>query len=352
MGTLDGKRIYDMNVASFFSGAGGLDLGFKNAGFQIPWANEYDKNIWNTFEANFPKTKLDRRSILDIKPKDVPDVDGFIGGPPCQSFSEAGAKRGVNDPRGRLFFDYMQLVNAKRPKFFLAENVSGLLAKRNAQTLNDILEGFAKLGYNVSYGLLRASNYGIPQDRDRVFIVGYQQQYGKHFLPPAPLAKKSDLRDAILDLKESAVRALDYDPNPNVKFPNHEYFVGGYSPMFMSRNRIRDWREQSFTIQASARQTPLHPMAPKMLNVDKDKFAFVPGLHHMYRRLSIRECARIQTFPDDFIFHYRKVDVGYKQVGNAVPPLFAEAMAKQIKKDLGKTDPVKKSRKKGSITKY
>lgn len=341
-----------MKVASFFAGAGGLDLGFKRAGFQIPWANEYDKRIWETFEANFPKTKLDHRSILDIKPSEVPDVHGFIGGPPCQSFSEAGAKRGVNDPRGRLFFDYMQLVEAKRPKFFLAENVSGLLAKRNAETLNAILEGFANLGYNVSYGLLRASDYGVAQDRDRVFIVGYHQQYGKHFTPPNPISPKPQLRDVILDLRDNAVRALDYDTNPKVKFPNHEYFVGGHSPMFMSRNRTRGWQEQSFTIQASARQTPLHPMAPKMINVGQDKFAFVPGLHHLYRRLSVRECARIQSFPDDFLFHYTKVDVGYKMIGNAVPPLFAEAMAKQIKKDLGKTEPLKKSRKKGTITRY
>ena len=341
-----------MKVASFFSGAGGLDRGFKNAGFQVPWANEYDKNIWATFEANFPKTQLDRRSILKVQPSDIPDVDGFVGGPPCQSWSEAGAKRGIDDPRGKLFYEYMRLLEVKRPKFFLAENVSGILSKRNKDALNDILEGFLRLGYNVSYGLLRSSDYGVPQDRDRVFIIGYQQQYGKHFVPPKPFPTKPTLKDAIWDLKDNAVRSDGYDHNPKTKVDNHEYFVGGFSPMFMSRNRVRSWSNQSFTIQASARQACLHPMAPRFISIDKDRYIFVPTQEHLYRRLTVRESARIQTFPDDFVFKYDKVDVGYKMIGNAVPVKFAEAIAKQIKKDLAGTEPVKKSRKKGTITKY
>ena len=114
-----------------FSGCGGLDLGFKKAGFDIIWANEYDKSIWKTFEYNFPKTKLDKRSIADISSSEIPNADGVIGGPPCQSWSEAGAGRGINDCRGQLFYEYIRMLKDKKPLFFLAENVSGMLLDRH-----------------------------------------------------------------------------------------------------------------------------------------------------------------------------------------------------------------------------
>lgn len=102
-----------MNIVSLFSGAGGLDLGFEKAGFKIIWANEFDSKIWETFETNFPNTVLDRRSIVNIKAEEIPDADGIIGGPPCQSWSEAGAGRGINDSRGKLFYDYIRILKIK-----------------------------------------------------------------------------------------------------------------------------------------------------------------------------------------------------------------------------------------------
>jgi len=111
-----------MKIASFFSGAGGLDLGFEKAGFKIIYANEYDKTIWETFEKNFPKTYLDKRSITKIDPKEIPkDIEGIIGGPPCQSWSEAGAMRGIEDERGKLFFNFISILQETKPKFFLCE---------------------------------------------------------------------------------------------------------------------------------------------------------------------------------------------------------------------------------------
>ena len=118
-----------LKIASLFSGAGGMDKGFEQAGFCTVWANEYDASIWATFRHNFPNTHLDTRSITEVLPADIPDVDGFIGGPPCQSWSEAGAKRGIQDHRGQLFLDYIRLLKAKQPSFFVAENVSGILSK-------------------------------------------------------------------------------------------------------------------------------------------------------------------------------------------------------------------------------
>lgn len=131
-----------MKIVSFFAGAGGLDLGFQKAGFDVIWANEYDKDIWETYEKNHPNTILDKRSITDIKSHEVPDCDGIIGGPPCQSWSEAGALRGINDKRGQLFFDFIRILEAKQPKFFLAENVSGMLIGRHGEAWQNIKELF------------------------------------------------------------------------------------------------------------------------------------------------------------------------------------------------------------------
>lgn len=326
-----------MKLASLFAGAGGLDLGFQKAGFEVPWANEYDKKIWSTYESNFHETTLAKKSIVDVDPQEIPDIDGMIGGPPCQSWSEAGASRGIEDHRGQLFFEYLRLLEAKKPLFFLAENVSGILFQKHSPALDNILGHFADLGYNVSFGLLNANNYGVPQDRQRVIIVGYQTHVDKFFSPPAPdlESEKTVLRDAIGDLAGSAKPALESTyANANLEVPNHEYLVMGYSPIFMSRNRVRSWDEPSFTIQAGARHAPLHPQAPKMQPAGKDKREFERGSEHLYRRLSVREAARVQTFPDSHIFNYLNVADGYKMIGNAVPVNFANRLAAKIQNDL------------------
>ena len=330
----------NMQVASFFAGAGGLDLGFRQAGFGIPWANEYDKAIHATYEANHPGTHLERRSLTDFEPDEIPPgVTGMIGGPPCQSWSEAGMLRGAEDRRGQLFFRYVDFVDEVRPTFFLAENVSGILFTRHSNSFREILERFCELGYNVSYGLLNANDYGVPQDRERVIIVGYRLKGDVFFKPPAPDEIKPVLKDAIYDLRKSAKPAINKTyGNEKLRVPNHEYLDGGFSSMFMSRNRVRAWDEPSFTIQAGGRHAPLHPNAPKMEIVGKDKRAFVEGFD--YRRLTVREAARVQTFPDEFIFHYKNVLDGYKMIGNAVPVEFARRLATQIKKDLKKNEPL------------
>lgn len=326
-----------MKLASLFSGAGGLDLGFKKAGFNTLWANEYDPTIWDTFEHNFPGTKLDRRSITDISHTEVPDgIDGIIGGPPCQSWSEAGAGRGINDKRGQLFFEYIRLLKEKQPKFFLAENVSGILHPKHNEAFEEILKQFFDAGYNVSHKLLNANDYGVPQDRLRVIIVGYHRKRMPGFFEfPQPLKHKPVLRDAISDLR-GAKEALPYNKThgDSLAIPNHEYMNGGFSTIYMSRNRVRSWDEPSFTIQAGGRHAPIHPQAPKMKFIEENKRIFVPDKEHLYRRLSVRECARIQTFPDDFIFKYGHVADGYKMIGNAVPVEFAKNIALKIMSDL------------------
>jgi DNA (cytosine-5)-methyltransferase 1 len=339
-----------MKIVSFFSGAGGLDRGFEEAGFEVIWANEYDKAIWETYEKNFPNTKLDKRSIVKIDPTDVPDCDGIIGGPPCQSWSEAGSLKGIDDARGKLFFDYIRIIQAKQPKFFLAENVSGILFDRHREAFLNILKSFADLGYNVSYTLLNANDYGVPQDRLRVIIVGYKAEYDKVFTAPPKEKNKLTLKDAIYDLRTNVVPGSEKNKtNTKQKVINHEYMTGGFSTMFMSRNRVRPWDKPSFTIQAGGRHAPLHPQAPEMLSFGKNDRRFVEGKEELYRRLSVRECARIQTFPDNHIFYYDSIADGYKMIGNAVPVQFAKRLATQIKKDLAGTKKIEKEKIKAGV---
>ena len=325
-----------MNIVSLFSGGGGLDLGFKKAGFNVVWANEYDREIWETFAKNHPETTLDKRSITDIPSHDIPNCLGIIGGPPCQSWSEAGALRGINDKRGQLFFDFIRIIRDKKPLFFLAENVSGMLLPSNRKALENIKEMFRESGYILSFSLLNAHDFGVPQDRKRVFFVGYRKDLNINFTFPLPLFNKYTLRDAIWDLKDSALPAKEKQKTngENCIIPNHEYMIGGFSTIYMSRNRVRSWDETSFTIQAGGRHAPLHPQAPKMLLIEQNIRQFVPNQEHLYRRLSIRECARIQTFPDDFILYYSNLSAGYKMMGNAVPVNLAYNIAKVIYNDM------------------
>lgn len=324
-----------MNLISLFSGAGGLDLGFEKAGFTIAMANEYDKGIWDTYEKNHT-APLIKGDIRNIKESDFPDeIDGIIGGPPCQSWSEAGALRGIKDERGQLFYDYIRILKEKQPKFFLAENVSGMLANRHSEAVKNIISKFEDCSYDVTINLVNASDYGVPQDRKRVFYIGFRKDLNIKFEFPKPTTPNKEdkltLRDAIGDLVGKEVPALPKNKtNGKLKIPNHEYFTGAYSTIFMSRNRVRSWDEPAFTVQASGRQCQLHPQAPKMEFIEKNRRRFVPGYEYLYRRLTVRECARVQGFPDDFEFIYTDVDYGYKMIGNAVPVNLAYIIANSI----------------------
>jgi DNA (cytosine-5)-methyltransferase 1 len=327
-----------MKLVTFFAGAGGLDLGFSKAGFDVIWANEYDKSIWETYQKNHKGVYLDKRSITDVPTNEVPECDGIIGGPPCQSWSEAGSMRGIGDKRGQLFYDFIRILADKQPKFFLAENVSGMLLDTHKSALENIKNMFRECGYNLSFQMLNVSDYGVPQDRKRVFFVGYRSDLGIEFEFPQPttLENKIPLSKAIGDLKDNVLAAQkgNMANGENCLVPNHEYMTGGFSTIYMSRNRVRSWDEVSFTIQAGGRHAPCHPQAPKFQFVEQNVRIFVPGKEDLYRRLSVRECARVQTFPDSFKFYYKNIADGYKMIGNAVPVRMANVLAKKILSDL------------------
>src|SRR5579872_101266 len=159
-----------MDVVSFFSGCGGLDLGFINAGCKIIWANDNAASVWDTYEQNFPETPLSKVSIKKIKPVDIPNTLGIIGGPPCQSWSNAGSGRGILDPRGLLFFDFIKIIKEKQPLFFVAENVEGLLSERNQDAFKLIHNGLTNAGYNVHPQVINSAWYQVPQNRRRVLF--------------------------------------------------------------------------------------------------------------------------------------------------------------------------------------
>ena len=166
-----------MKVISLFSGCGGLDLGFEKAGFEIPIANEYDPTIWATYKVNHPNTKLIEGDIRTINEELFSiDADGVIGGPPCQSWSEAGSQRGINDARGKLFFDYIRILKRIKPKFFLAENVPGMLAARHSEAVSNIMRMFDESGYDVSLTMVNAKDYGVAEERKRVFYIGFRKE--------------------------------------------------------------------------------------------------------------------------------------------------------------------------------
>ena len=329
-----------LELISLFSGCGGLDLGFQKAGFSIAVANEFDPKIYATFKNNHQQTHLIEGDIRKIKSENIAhflkrEVVGIIGGPPCQSWSEAGALRGINDERGQLFLDYIRVLKEFRPQFFLAENVRGMLSKRHKNAVDNFLKFFDDAGYDVFLNVANAKNYGVAQERIRVFYIGFRKDLNVHFCFPHGStwddSKKITLRHTIADLEESAVAALPKNKHNPKAMNNNEYFIGSFSPFFLSRNRVKAWDEQAFTVQASGRHSQLHPSAPKMQKHGKNDCRFQAGFEHLYRRLSVREAARIQGFPDDFQFVYEHLNDAYKMIGNAVPVPLAYEIAVAIK---------------------
>lgn len=324
-----------MNVVSLFAGCGGLDLGFERAGFNVIWANEFDNAIERTYRKNHPNTVFSNTDIRKLSSADIPDADGIVGGPPCQAWSEGGKSLGLQDERGRLFLDYIRIVTEKKPKFFVIENVPGIISPQHKETFLSFVEQLESPGYKVYFKLLDAVDFGVAQNRKRVIIVGIRNDIQVNFSFPSPTQEQPlSLRHVIGDLEQYEPQMLSVYANVgsvnNCPVANHDVFDGPYDVKYMSRNRVRNWNEPSFTIQAQAKNEPLHPSAPKMLYISSSQRSFVPNAS--YRRLSIRECARIQSFPDNFLFFYNDVRDGYKMVGNAVPPLFAQAIAQQIAK--------------------
>lgn len=349
-----------MNVVSFFAGCGGLDLGFEQAGFHVVWANEFDSTVRDTYIKNHPNTEFVLEDINKINPESIPDCDGFIGGPPCQSWSVGGMQKGLDDPRGQLFLKYIELIKAKKPKFFVIENVKGMLDKRFEDVFKDFVNRLEGAGYDVQWALLDAVNYRIPQNRERVFFVGFRKELNIKFNFPIPTCEEPiSLEKAIGDIKEEpnyfAGGKGKVSVSPNQRHKNHDVLSSKYNSFYYRGNRRRGWQQPSFTINATAEFAPLHPSSPKMMFYGHENWNFQKDRLKEYRRLSVRECARIQTFPDNFIFEYDNIVDAYKMIGNAVPPRLGNVIAKSIQeafnnKEASTSDVQKKTKYKAKDT--
>ncbi|MDB8591245.1 DNA cytosine methyltransferase [Streptococcus salivarius] len=343
-----------INVVSLFSGCGGLDLGVELSSIVSTIGEEEAYKIFNSkeeydqirdkivnfifsndlfesanqsYELNFPTSIIKNRNNIQ-KIAHFPKANLMLGGFPCPGFSLAGPRL-LDDPRNFLYIHYIRALMQSQPEFFIAENVKGLMSLGNGQVLKQITEDFSASGYEVSAHLVNARDYGVPQSRERVFIIGVRKDIAEkyNFTYRLPEPTHGNTKTPFVTLRD-AISDLPMEPD--------DVFDGTYSSIYMSRNRKKGWDDQSFTIQASGRQAPQHPGGKPMIKIDKDKWIFDGEFN---RRLSVRECARIQTFPDWFIFsdgnknnvqRNHKLNEQYKQIGNAVPVLLAEKISRPI----------------------
>ncbi len=298
-------------AASLFAGAGGLDMGFDNAGFKTVWANDVDADACRTHE-KWCKAETVCGDIGKVGQDSIPCTDVILGGFPCQGFSLSGPRK-LDDSRNVLYKHYVRIVKEKQPKMFVGENVKGLLTMGNGEIMDAILRAFSECGYHVFYQLLNARNYEVPEDRERVIIVGFRKDLGiERFDYPAPRNHIITLRKAIGNMPQAKPEDICDAP---------------YSSRYMSRNRKRGWDETSYTVPAMAKQVTLWPGSPDMVKNGPDDWSF--GKEGTTRRLSWRECAAIQTFPPDLEFA-GNLTSKYKQIGNAVPVRLAEIMASHL----------------------
>lgn len=301
----------EFTAISLFCGAGGLDMGFERAGFRTIWANDFESDACKTHRT-WSSAEVVCGDIAKIEAEDIPDADIMLGGFPCQGFSLSGPRK-IDDSRNKLYQHYVRIVRAKRPAMFVGENVKGLLTMGNGAIIEAIVADFADCGYDVYYKLLNARDYEVPEDRERVIIVGFRKDLGIHdFEYPGPRKVKITMRDVLQNLPEPKPEEICDQP---------------YSPRYMSRNRKRGWDDISYTIPAMAKQVTLHPSSPDMIKLGQDQWKFGDG--GITRRFSWKEAAAIQTFPAGTYFHGDIVSK-YKQIGNAVPVKLAEIVGTHL----------------------
>lgn len=305
-----------MKVISLFSGAGGFDLGFKQAGHEIIWANDIDKDCIETYKKNIGNHAV-LGDISQIKTQMIPNGDIVIGGFPCQGFSMANKKRSVDDQRNKLYLEFKRVIKDKKPKYFFAENVRGILSLGGGKVIKKIVKDFSDAGYRVKYQAFNTADYGVPQTRVRVIISGTRKDIAKKKDYQFPLATHSK-KGEIFGLKPwiTIAQALEEIPSPDSEhsLKNHIYSKYKITNKNFVGHRKTDPQKPSPTILARG-----------------NGGGGVCAIQHPnnIRRMSVRESALVQTFPLDFEF-IGSMGSAYRQVGNAVPVKFARSLAEQL----------------------
>ena len=334
------KVKHSPRLVSLFSGCGGMDKGFEDAGYERVWANDFDTDAQAVFRLNLGE--IDGRDITQVPVEDIPECYIIIAGFPCQPFSTAGNRRGVYDERGELYLECLRIIESKHPRALLFENVKGLLSSKHqsGKKLIDVIKkDLENLGYRINYKVVNASDYGVPQNRERMILVGLSEDVGKTFkFPPIQEDKSKLTLRHILDVPENT-------PNQSSYWP--------YSPQ--AQNMIEQIPEGG-----SWKSIPYEKLSPRFQRIRDDmKRYHAPNFYRRFsrdeingtitasaqpencgithptrnRRYTIREIARIQTFPDDFLFideSQKDIVAMYKVIGNAVPCHLAEVIASAI----------------------
>lgn len=403
----------ELKVISLFAGAGGVDIGFQKAGFKVIWANDFDENAVNTFKRNIGE-HIVLGDITKINSDEIPDgADVITGGFPCQGFSVANTKRSMEDKRNFLYKEMLRIIKDKKPKFFVAENVKGLLSLEKGLVMKMIEKDFKEIGYKMEYRLLNSADYGVPQNRERVIIIGnrvglknpfpkqshLKQETENLFSSISNLAPHRTVKSAIGYLAN--IETVERNSNQEIdlngkKIYNHIAYTNVENSFWTRKgdttqeeicDYLKYWRDKKgistkkidelfgykhtaghwFRKDNKSGSIPkpsdwwrlkeilefddthdnfvtnlvekeiLFEQSLRITNWDRPSdtiTASTPEIHiNKKRRLSVRECAILQTFPDDFIFT-GSLSAQHRQVGNAVPPLLAEKIATEIKKVL------------------
>ena len=362
-----------------FSGCGGLTKGFELAGIKSILASDIDENCEKTFARNFPQTPFICKDITEITKEEVdeklkgrtPDV--IIGGPPCQGFSLANKRRNkvADDPRNKLFYGFVKFINWYSPKAFVMENVKGLLSMQNGQVIRTIVEEFAnagEFGYNVAYKVLKASDYGTPQNRERVILIGFRKDLNIQPTHPTPYAMDGyvTVDDAISDLPQinagEGIEGAKYSSEPTNLFQQYvrrnsnvvnNHIAMKHTPRLVERFKAIKPGQSLIDVWdthgAVKRGTPTEKSTIKFSQNNQRVFGNLPAptiaasfqsnfIHpHLDRNFTAREGARLQSFPDDFIFEGMRTKMSwekglsqYQQICNAVPVLLAYAIANNL----------------------
>lgn len=348
-------------VIDLFSGCGGMSLGLEKAGYDIVYANDINGDALETYRHNFPHVFVEEGDITKIDPYNVSKkirrnrVDVIVAGAPCQGFSTSG-KRNPKDPRSKLFLQIMKFLKAFRPKIFVMENVSGLLSMEKGNTIKTIIEHFSNNGYHVTYKILSAAEFGVPQIRNRVFIVGSSKPIPDDKIFPKPTKKIISVKEAISDL---AFLGLGDCSDSYVSKPESVYQkkMRGSSKTLHNHESAN----HSSRVQERFSQVPSGMDGRNVLKISdtnkRDYYRLHPNktsrtittlpedlIHYKNNRIpTVRELARLQSFPDNFVFCGPRTTGGrqrvvacpqYTQIGNAVPPLLSEKLFRQLLKVL------------------
>ena len=328
-------------LISLFSGCGGMDLGFNRAGFNIVYANDFDADAQAVYSLNLGE--IDKRDILTVNENEIPQGDILTAGFPCQPFSNAGNRKGVHDSRGMLYKECLRIIQSKMPKVIVFENVKGLLSTkyidgRNlADVITEDLSCMNNIGYNIVYQLINASDYGVPQNRQRVFFVGVRKDLNVTFNFPEKQSKENLTLRHILDIPKGVENNIDWALSPQAMDMIKYIPEGGswksvpYDHLAPRFQRIRDNMQKYHSPNFYRRFSRDEICGTMTASAQPENCGIIHPTEN--RRFTVREVARIQSFPDDFRFitdSIKNIIAMYKVLGNAVPVMLAFNIAHSI----------------------